>query len=624
MLWVITMMDDYQDLNNHFLIAIIMLPSTIIISNILPPLFNFIFIILSILLWASIPGNQKIKNYTTLLIIILVLILTIFIFQIFDIVACIIIGYFCYLLIYIYYITDDNIEAPIKSMNDTVKPKESPIDNQSSIQEKPTFENRNIIMNSQSQIKFGEPISIYSGFDRPNRSSEPSLTTYNYNRSIPKSESSSSAAYNTNFTYSNSIPESSIMVALYNTGYKTFEFLADNSVLQSDRNNLRHLSGEIKNFRYIESSKAISFLNRIEKIFHNQVKNNLWDSKFNDHGVWHIERLEQLFGERYQGPGYKRYLRNNRILIGNYIPELEFLQPSDVKERIQHMDEEAFFYFSVKGRISCLSQSERDLLRNKRTVIGMRKINKNELEKIYDILFKIINTGIVPKYDINPKMKAELEWVFGKPISTFETEPHIKTKSQVQPDNSIRPRTSKKSFRDEKEEIVRPVRLSERPVSLDMSKIESLRNCQEEMFTLLDMSECDEDESSEGIKSEMDDVYRPEVNVDQTTKNLLPLEESGGSTNILENNDSIDWVRFQEVISQSHLKLLNALLNDSHNSNIRKEIADEYHTMEELLISDINEKAMDIIQDFIIEDGQLVEEYRIEIEKIIGDYYESA
>ncbi|WP_340003396.1 TerB N-terminal domain-containing protein [Paenibacillus sp. FSL K6-0276] len=158
----------------------------------------------------------------------------------------------------------------------------------------------------------------------------------------------------------------------------------------------------------------------------------------------------------------------------------------------------------------------------------------------------------------------------------------------------------KREFEKEKQEDKGPA------VVIDREKLERLQSDSEivrTMLTVEDMNEMDELEDSEAeVITEEPKPVKEGINPIESLEPESAIEEVHAT------NVGTEWEQFASAISPLQRGALLALLKEDGRQALQK-LAAANGTMSELLIDEINEIAMDILGDLIIDGEEIAEEY---------------
>lgn len=172
----------------------------------------------------------------------------------------------------------------------------------------------------------------------------------------------------------------------------------------------------------------------------------------------------------------------------------------------------------------------------------------------------------------------------------------------------------KREFEKEKQEDKGPA------VVIDREKLEKLQSDSEIVRTMLTVEEMNELEELEDSgfeitneESELEEVVRKEEFEDIEDEIIVPLQSLEPELTIEEiqsANVDTEWEQFAKALSPLQHEALLALMNEDGTQTIQK-LAAVNGTMSELLIDEINDIAMDILGDLIIDGEEIAEEYKI-------------
>jgi hypothetical protein len=171
----------------------------------------------------------------------------------------------------------------------------------------------------------------------------------------------------------------------------------------------------------------------------------------------------------------------------------------------------------------------------------------------------------------------------------------------------------KREFEKEKQEDKGPA------VVIDREKLERLQSDSEIVRTMLTVEEMNELEEFEDSDLEIiSEGPEPEKNekIDEKGKEqiIVPFESLEPKLVIEEvdqsANEGTEWEQFANALSSLQHEALLALMNEDRIHAIQK-LAAANGTMSELLIDEINDIAMDILGDLIIDGEEIAEEYKI-------------
>jgi hypothetical protein len=171
----------------------------------------------------------------------------------------------------------------------------------------------------------------------------------------------------------------------------------------------------------------------------------------------------------------------------------------------------------------------------------------------------------------------------------------------------------KREFEKEKQEDKGPA------VVIDREKLERLQSDSEIVRTMLMVEEMNELEELEDSgfeitneESELEELVEKEEFEDEIIVPLQSLEPELTIEEIQSVNEDTEWEQFSNALSPLQHEALIALINEDGAQNIQK-IAAANGTMSELLIDEINDIAMDILGDLIIDGEEIAEEYKIHL-----------
>ncbi len=171
----------------------------------------------------------------------------------------------------------------------------------------------------------------------------------------------------------------------------------------------------------------------------------------------------------------------------------------------------------------------------------------------------------------------------------------------------------KREFEKEKQEDKGPA------VVIDREKLERLQSDSEivrTMLTVEEMNELGELEDSgfeiTNEESELEEVVEKEEIEDEIIVTLQSLEPELTIEEIQSANVDTEWEQFSNALSLLQHEALLALMNEDGTQTIQK-LAVANGTMSELLIDEINDIAMDILGDLIIDGEEIAEEYKIHL-----------
>jgi len=172
----------------------------------------------------------------------------------------------------------------------------------------------------------------------------------------------------------------------------------------------------------------------------------------------------------------------------------------------------------------------------------------------------------------------------------------------------------KREFEKEKLEDKGPA------VVIDREKLERLQSDSEIVRTMLTVEEMNELEELEDSgfeitneESELEEVVQKEEFEDIEDEIIVPLQSLEPELTIEEiqsANVDTEWEQFAKALSPLQHEALLALINEDGTQTIQK-LAAVNGTMSELLIDEINDIAMDILGDLIIDVEEIAEEYKI-------------
>jgi hypothetical protein len=137
------------------------------------------------------------------------------------------------------------------------------------------------------------------------------------------------------------------------------------------------------------------------------------------------------------------------------------------------------------------------------------------------------------------------------------------------------------------------------------------------MLTVEEMNELGELEDSgfeiTNEESELEEVVEKEEFEEIEDEIIVPLQSLEPELTIEEiqsANVGTEWEQFSKALSPLQHEALIALMNEDGTQAIQK-LAAANGTMSELLIDEINDMAMDILGDLIIDGEEIAEEYKI-------------
>lgn len=150
-------------------------------------------------------------------------------------------------------------------------------------------------------------------------------------------------------------------------------------------------------------------------------------------------------------------------------------------------------------------------------------------------------------------------------------------------------------------------------VVIDREKLERLQSDSEIVRTMLTVEEMNELEELED--SGFEDISEKPDHPEKDKKDeIIVIHESLEPEIVIEEvqsaNVDTEWEQFTEALSPLQHEALLALMNEDGTQAIQK-LAAAYGTMSELLIDEINDIAMDILGDLIIDGEEIAEEYKI-------------
>ncbi|MNV23926.1 hypothetical protein D3C71_1149650 [compost metagenome] len=173
----------------------------------------------------------------------------------------------------------------------------------------------------------------------------------------------------------------------------------------------------------------------------------------------------------------------------------------------------------------------------------------------------------------------------------------------------------KREFEKEKQEDKGPA------VVIDREKLERLQSDSEIVRTMLTVEEMNELEELEDSgfeitneESELEEVVEEEFE-DIEDEMIVPLQSPEPELTIEEiqsANVDTEWEQFSNALSPLQHEALLSLMNEDGTQAIQK-LAAANGTMSELLIDEINDIAMDILGDLIIDGEEIAEEYKIHL-----------
>lgn len=174
----------------------------------------------------------------------------------------------------------------------------------------------------------------------------------------------------------------------------------------------------------------------------------------------------------------------------------------------------------------------------------------------------------------------------------------------------------KREFEKEKQEDKGPA------VVIDREKLERLQSDSEIVRTMLTVEEMNELEELEDSgfeitneESELEEVVEKEEFEDIEDEIIVPLQSPEPALTIEEiqsANVDTEWEQFSNALSPLQHEALIAFMNEDGTQTIQK-LAAANGTMSELLIDEINDIAMDILGDLIIDGEEIAEEYKIHL-----------
>jgi hypothetical protein len=158
----------------------------------------------------------------------------------------------------------------------------------------------------------------------------------------------------------------------------------------------------------------------------------------------------------------------------------------------------------------------------------------------------------------------------------------------------------KREFEKEKQEDKGPA------VVIDREKLERLQSDSEIVRTMLTVEEMNETEELEDsnfkVIHEESEPEKEEI--------IVPLEPKLALEEVQFANVMTEWELFVNALSLLQHEALLALMNEDGTQAIQK-LAAANGTMSELLIDEINDIAMNILGDLIIDGEEIAEEYKV-------------